>query len=431
MNSLNDIISIIDELKSTNSSRAKEHILRKNNQNELLKKILLYTYGDKKFKIQQKTIDKMDFDNKEDDDDMWNHNIFKMLDYLDINNLNNNIVTEVEKLISYYPNDKIQNLILDIIRKDLRCGLNVKGIAKVFPDLIHQHQIMLASKFEGKLKGKVSMSLKMDGIRNTALIENGEIKHISRQGKTVSGLNEINKALRELKLDGYMVDGELIRKNIDNIPSDDNFRLTTKVVNSKSNDKRGLEFVVFDITPIEDYKNNRGVMQYKERLELMDQLIGKGNEFIRLVPRFGITDSVEEIYKQLDKVIADNQEGLMLNTLTGVYGFGKRSKEVLKVKKFSEGDLLVTDIVEGTGKYVNMVGALKCKFIYKGEICECEVGSGLLDSERELLFNNPSLILNKVIVVKFFEISKDSKTGKYSLRFPTINLRYPELIRHV
>ena len=117
-------------------------------------------------------------------------------------------------------------------------------------------------------------------------------------------------------------------KNIDNLSSDDNFRLTTKIVNSKSNDKRGLEFVVFDIVPIEDYYIGKSVIPYKERLELMEELIGEGNEFVRLVEKFGVTDNVEEIYNQLEKVIADNQEGIILNTLDGVYGFGKRSKEI-------------------------------------------------------------------------------------------------------
>lgn len=410
MYGLHEVARIILEVEGVSSTNGKLHILRKNEDNKVLQKVLYYAYNDMNYGVKQTTIDKMMF--VPDGDYRWN-NIWDMFEDLGKANINNDLVLKISNTVGYFTDEKVRDLLVKVLLKDLRCGLNVKGISKVFPSLIHQHQIMLASKFEGKLKGKVSMSLKMDGIRNTALIENGEIKHISRQGKEVLGLNEINKALKELKLDGYMVDGELIRKNIDNIPSDDNFRLTTKVVNSKSNDKRGLEFVVFDISPIEDYKNNRGVMQYKERLELMEQLIGEGNEFIRLVPRFGITDDVEEIYRQLDKVIADNQEGLMLNTLTGMYGFGKRSKEVLKVKKMQTCDIRCLRIEEGQGKYKGKLGKIICN--YKGY--ELGVGSGFDDEQREYYWNNPDEIIGKIVEVQYFEESKD-KEGNLSCRFP-------------
>lgn len=410
--SLNEIYLIIRDIQNCSSTKAKEHIVKSNANNELFKKVLLYTYGDKQFGIQKKTIDKMNFDSN-NDDDMWKHNIFNMLDYLASHNINNSIVNEVEKAISYFTNENVRDLLIRVLLKDLRIGMNVKSINKAIPNLIPQHQIMLASKFEGKLKGKVSMSLKMDGIRNSALIENNNIKHISRQGKVVENLNEINKALKEFNLNGYMLDGELIRKNIDNLSSDDNFRLTTKIVNSKSNNKRGLEFVVFDIVPIEDYYIGKSVIPYKERLKLMEELIGEGNEFIRLVPKFGITDNVEEIYNQLEKVIADNQEGLILNTLNGNYGFGKRSKEILKVKKMQTCDIRCLRIEEGEGKYQGKLGKIICN--YKGY--ELGVGSGFNDEQREFYWNNPNEIVNHIVEVQYFEESKNEK-GELSLRFP-------------
>ena len=85
------------------------------------------------------------------------------------------------------------------------------------------------------------------------------------------------------------------------IPSDENFRLTTTVVNSKSDNKEGLEFVVFDMTPIEDYHRGKCDMTYIERLKLMEEKIGNGNEFIRLVPKYGITKNVDEIYDKLNE----------------------------------------------------------------------------------------------------------------------------------
>ena len=305
-----------------------------------------------------------------------------------------------------------------LFTKSLKIGVDVKGVNKAIPNLIQQHQVMLASKFEGKLKGEVSMSLKLDGIRNSAMIENGRIIHKSRQGKVVEGLNQINQALNELELDGYFIDGELIRINHDNIPSDENFRLTTTVVNSKSDNKEGLEFVVFDMTPIEDYHRGKCDMTYIERLKLMEEKIGNGNEFIRLVPKYGITKDVDEIYDKLNEVINQQLEGLMLNTLNGKYEFGKRPKSIMKVKKFQDGDVLVTDVIEGDGRLVGTLGKVEVQFKYKDKIYTNYVGSGFSDSERSYYWEHKDELIGRIITISYFEISTN-KQGEYGFRFPT------------
>ena len=305
-----------------------------------------------------------------------------------------------------------------LFTKSLKIGVDVKGVNKAIPNLIQQHQVMLASKFEGKLKGEVSMSLKLDGIRNSAMIENGRIIHKSRQGKVVEGLNQINQALNELELDGYFIDGELIRINHDNIPSDENFRLTTTVVNSKSDNKEGLEFVIFDMTPIEDYHRGKCDMTYIERLKLMEEKIGNGNEFIRLVPKYGITKDVDEIYDKLNEVVNRQLEGLMLNTLNGKYEFGKRPKSIMKVKKFQDGDVLVTDVIEGDGRLVGTLGKVEVQFKYKDKIYTNYVGSGFSDSERSYYWEHKDELIGKVITISYFEISTN-KQGEYGFRFPT------------
>ena len=66
-----------------------------------------------------------------------------------------------------------------------------------------------------------------------------------------------------------------------------------------------------------------------------------------------------------------------------------------------------------------MLGAIKCQFLYNGEVQDVEVGTGFKQDERIEIYNNPSLVLNKVITIKMFEISRNSSTGKYSLRFPS------------
>jgi DNA ligase-1 len=416
MESLNSVVDIIKSLETLSSTKAKEHVLRKNADNKVLRKILYYTYSDMQYGIKKTSISKMNF--PIDEDYKW-ENIYSMFEELAESNINNQLLEKVSNTIGYFGDKDIQDLLIRVLLKDLRIGMNVKSINKAIPNLIPTHEIMLASKFEGKLKGKVSMSLKMDGIRCSALVGNdGSIQFLSRQGHKILGLNEITDAIEKLGLKGYFIDGELIKINTDNIASDDNFRLTTKIVNSKADDKRGLEFVVFDITPIEDYYNGKSNLSYEQRLELMNELIGDGNKFVRLVEKFGITDNVEEVYQKLNEVVTNGKEGLILNTLSGVYSFGKRPKDILKVKAFSDADVLVVDILEGEGRLEGKLGKVKVQFKYEGKVYTSFVGSGFNDVEREYYWEHKDELINKVITIKYFEISKNEKDG-VSFRFPT------------
>ena len=274
---------------------------------------------------------------------------------------------------------------------------------------------MLAHKFEGKINGPVNISLKLDGIRCTALIDDkGHVVFKTRQGKIIKGLLEIKMALKAYNLSSCMLDGELIRINKENLPSDENFRLTTEIVNSKSDDKTGLEFVLFDVTPLSAYYEKECDMDYHTRMILLSQLIPQQNKFIRIVPMYGTTEDVDVIYKTLSTVTSQGLEGLMLNTVTGKYGFGKRSKDLLKVKAMQTCDIKCIGIEEGEGKYAGALGKIVCD--YKG--FTLRVGSGFTDDERFMYWNNPNLIQDKLVEIQYFEESKDKKTGDLSLRFP-------------
>ena len=320
-----------------------------------------------------------------------------------------------QNFIASVSNFTLKRFISELVTKKYKCGVTAKVVSTILPDLVKdEHQIMLAKKFEGELNDYASVSLKLDGIRCTALIENGQIKFLTRQGKTIKGLKEVKMALKGYHLSDCMLDGELLRINYDNLPSDENFRLTTEIVNSKSDNKTGLEFVLFDITPIDSYHKKEDNQTYEQRISILKHLIQKNTKHIRIVPIYGITNDVNIVYKILDEVTSQGQEGLMLNILTGKYAFGKRSKDLLKVKKMQTCDIKCVAVEEGDGKYAGTLGKIICN--YKGSVLR--VGSGFTDEQRDLYWNNPSLIENHIVEIQYFEESKDKKTDELSLRFP-------------
>lgn len=414
MSSLKEVKEIFDRIASVSAKSSKETILKQNKDNELFKECLKFLLDPNIVTgLSIKKINK----NVPLYDKTWN-DVRDVFEYLKLHNSGTDLDISMIKTFCKVQGD-CKEFCEGLFTKKLKIGMDVKTANKVYPGFILTHDIMLASKYEGKLKEDVSMSLKLDGIRMSIVTINGETKALSRQGKEITGIDYIIEEYKELGLTDYFIDGEIIRINYDKLPSDENFRLTTKIVNSKSNNKEGLEFIVFDITPMEDYINHFSKLTYKERLNMMGDIIGSKGEYISLVEKYGITNKVEEINGMLDKVVSLGNEGLILNDINSVYEFGKRPKSIMKVKKFSEADVYCYDTFEGEGRLRGTLGGIKCKFIYKSQECEVEVGSGFLDAQRKLIFENPELITNKVVTIKFFEISKNASTNKYSLRFPT------------
>ena len=360
-------------------------------------------------KLEKQISDKVKFEIKS--------SLTDLIDFLVKNNTgkDTHIATTQHFIKNISDSTTLEKFISEIITKKYKCGVTAKVASTILPNLIkNEHEVMLAHKFDGKIKEPVSVSLKLDGIRCTAIIENGTITFLSRQGKVIKGLKQIKMALKSYELDNWVLDGELIRINHDNLPSDENFRLTTEVVNSKSDNKTGLEFVLFDMFPVAAYRAKEWNKPYEDRLKLLENMFYKKNKHVRLVPIYGITDDVDLIYGILSNVTSQGLEGLMLNTLSGKYAFGKRSKDLLKVKAMQTCDIKCIGLEEGEGKYTGTLGKIVCD--YKGNILR--VGSGFTDEQRFLYWNNPHLIQDKIVEIQYFEESKDKKTDELSLRFP-------------
>ena len=114
----------------------------------------------------------------------------------------------------------------------------------------------------------------------------------------------------------------------------------------------------------------------------------------------------------LEKMVADDKEGLMLNRDSRYYR--KRHSGILKVKRFYTVDLKVTAVEEGSGRLAGMLGAFVVD--YKGN--SVNVGSGMSDEQREEFWRNRESLPGRVIEVKYKEESRDKKTGLPSLQFP-------------
>ena len=405
------VVGIIERLQATSSTNEKEMILKENKDNELLKKVLFYTYHPhKKYKVTEKTIEETSGSGIS----RWK-DVFEMLEELSKSNINDKLRRDIVEFLYNEDSLEITNLYMRMLLKDLRCNISEKTVNKVWKGLIPTHEVMLASKFEGVLKGQVAITTKMDGLRCSAIIDNNEVTWVTRQGKIIEGLNELSSIiLKATEGRNGFIDGELLALNPEGLNSGELFRKTTKIVNSKLEDKKGITFVMFDYLTEWEYKNKKCIGKYRARRICIYNIKHRANnELIDIVKSHGFTENVEEVYKLLTKVTSQGEEGLMLNYVDAVYEF-KRSKTILKVKEFFTADLKVIGMEEGTGRNKGRLGALVVD--YKGY--EVKVGSGFSDEDRDNIWSDKGSVMDKVIEVKFFEESKNEKGG-ISLRFPT------------
>ena len=414
---LMEVKEIIKQLESTSSSNEKIKIMKKNKDNELFKKVLIYTYDKNlKFKVSKKSIKPRDGKSK------WN-DLFEMLDELSQSNINNDLKINVNRFLGSIEDEEIRDLVIKILLKDLKCNISVKSINKAIQGLIFDFQVMKASAYNDKTKeGFIKkakkqgyiMSIKRNGERGEVIKENGKIIIKSRQNKLYEDLIDLEKAFKDMP-DNTFYEGELLAFNPNGEEwktSEDQFKLTNKILHTDG-EKHGIYIELFDMIPLEDFKNGESKIKAKDRRKNIDKLVDKvDNELIHKAETIYQGTNTDLIQEKLEEVSdCSKHEGLMIILNDSIYE-SKRVNYHLKVKLWQTMDLKVIGLKESIEK-PNTLGSLIVDF--KGEK---QGVSGISDSLKELWWNNSKEIIGKVIEVKYKSITKD-KEGNESLQFCT------------
>ena len=316
-------------------------------------------------------------------------------------------------------NPELRTFYIGIITKTIRVGCDAKTVNDALGyEFIPQWEVQQAYQI-GKLKMNenewFSLSQKLNGVRGTYF----EGKLISRQGKEFAGLEHILGDIQQLipNSDEWVIDGELIRKNVEHISDNENFRLTTGILSQEDGDKRQIQLVIFDILPKAEFLRGESQLRYRDRLEQLkdlEQRIQRRNlSNLRIVDVLYTGNDMSMISKCLDRMIAEGKEGLMLNR--NCKYFTRRHNGILKLKQFYTVDIEIVDLEEGTGRLSGTLGA----FVVRYKNNYLRVGSGMTDDQRKKFWNDGLNLIGRVIEVKYKDESYDRRTGLRSLQFPT------------
>jgi len=414
-----NVNEIITELNKSNSNLAKIEALKKYKDNELFKRILLYTYNPfLKFNVTSKNCIK--------NSEIKSEYVYNDLFYL-LNDLNERSITGHQAIgsVNTFIDDNLgfEELIYNIIDRNLKIRIDVKTINKVFKDLVPVFDVALANKFDNKITSKLDfknkkygLQRKLDGVRCLSKIKS--LSSFSRKGKEFGTLAKLHEEIQIHllnKFSNYVLDGEVCL--IDE-KGNENFNGIMKEITRKDYTIQNPKLIIFDLLTSNEFESRKGTRSYQERFDLLQTLPSSDCwEVIEMIP----ISSLEDIEKAFDIAKKKGWEGLILRDLTATYQ-GKRSNDILKIKGFYDGEYKVKSIEVGSfrvienGTEVEEEVMTNVNITHKG--FPVSVGSGFSLEERRHFYKNPNDLIGNIITVKYFE-ETTNKNGTISLRFPT------------
>jgi DNA ligase-1 len=306
-------------------------------------------------------------------------------------------------------------------------GASTSSINKVIPGCIPTFKVALANPYNVKRvdfqSGDWYGSRKLDGVRCICRKENDIVTFLSRSGKEFLTLGNLENEI--LKIPGnFILDGEICMVDKD---GNEDFQGIMKQIRKKDHQIEKPKFFVFDYLTLEQFDNQTGVTPLTFRLEIGKkklQMVNINSDMLEFLPQEQLT--TEEQFTEMAKDAEEaGFEGIMVRKNVGYEG--KRSHNLLKVKKFHDAEYTVLGTTNAfirwteNGKQIERECLSNITIEHKG--CKVNVGSGFSKEQREMYFESPQDIIGKTVTIQYFEESKN-QTGGYSLRFPVLKHVY-------
>lgn len=339
----------------------------------------------------------------------------------------NKALKEVSKFIK--SNKEYQDLIYDVLDKDLHIGLSVTTMNELVPGLFKDFQVALAKPIKNEeLDSNWVIEHKLDGVRCLCVINSvDDIQFYSRKGKDFTTLGKLKGTIKCLIKEGkcptnVVLDGEVC--SIDENGNED-FKSIMKEIKRKDYTMNNPMYILFDIIPLDDFNSGYSKQTYKDRLNRLNSIFGVDkHDCIRMVE---FEDYTVDNFKKWKQFVFDkNWEGLILRK--DVPYEATRSSNMVKVKEFYDAEYVVKDVefggdativVDGKAQRIECIKRLIIE--HKGNLVG--VGSGLSQEQRIDFNKHPEHIIGKTITVRYFEETTD-ENGNPSLRFPTLKYIY-------
>lgn len=426
---LKSIQDFINDSNSTNSNSDKLEVIKKYSNNPDVLKGLQYTYDTfKQYYVTSKNCKKRS--------DLCipftpYSTIFELLDALSSREITGH--DAIESVNGFVEENKIyEDVIWRIIDRNLKTRSTVSMINKVIPGLVPTFDVALAQAYDEKTKKKVDwkdgwfVSRKLDGVRCLTVVdEEGNISFYSRAGNEFTTLDSLKPTIAAMGVKDCVLDGEVCLVDED---GNEDFQGIIKQIKRKNHTIAKPHYYIFDYLTSEEFSSKTSERILEERLSEIQEVLriwvatyAKIN--VEVLTQVPASDKILENMMALSK--EEGWEGLMLRKNTTYQG--KRSADILKVKKFYDAEYIVVDVENAlnrvivNGKEVEEMMLKNVVIEHKGS--RVQVGSGFSHEQKRFYYENPNEILGKQITVQYFEETQNQH-GEHSLRFPVVKAIY-------
>ena len=425
INQIQEVYTFLEEMRSTTSNNKKLEILKNHHPNEFLSQVFHYTYNPffkygvhkrnilKKPELEQPIYEAVD--------------LFFLLDALRLRTITGH--QAIGAINSYTKNlpENVKEVFFNILDRDLLMRASTSSINKVFKNCIPTYSVALAASYKPDMVNFTDTnqqwygSRKLDGVRCLAFKQGDEVKFTSRSGKPFLTLDKIKEQM--LQIDGdYIFDGEICMVDENN---KEDFQGIIKQIRRKNHTIENPKFLVFDCLSHEEFESKTSIANLKTRSERMAvRDLGVDTPNIEWVEQIHLT-SEEQFAEMVSDAEQQGFEGIMVRKNTSYEG--KRSKNLLKVKKMHDNEYIVKRCDLGDMRFVEsgkeVIKDVLRNIIIEHKGCDVAVGSGFSKEQREYYYNNPNELLGKTVTIQYFE-ETENQMGGLSLRFPVIKHIY-------
>lgn len=291
-----------------------------------------------------------------------------------------------------------------LYKKKLKSENFVEDITKV--DSLTFQPPMLAKVYDEKYTSDIIFCQpKLDGVRCNIFMQDGRVNAISRKNNPFYTVEHIKDSLKDILQNNptLHIDGELYNHLLH-----DDFNKVVSLVKKEylseedSNEvKKYIRYNIYDL-----WDDNNPNMSFRERNALINKLF-HDIPYIDIVPTKEVSSS-EEVEDCFNFFTKDGYEGLILRK-DAPYEH-KRSKNLLKYKKFMDDEFEIIDICEGKIK-----GYAEYAWVKLRNGLQCKATFSFSDTECVNILKNKNSLIGKLATVTFFGYTSDGK-----LRFPIL-----------
>jgi len=440
-----EILQILDRLRQLSGNDQIAYL--DSVKNPLLKEILEYTYDThRKYKIDEGKYDRIQigglFGTTPTKQDLTIQDWYEFKTILnnlsEIKSANDLAVTTTKTFIQKFINEEHVKFLKQVLFKDLRLGLNIKKIQKVWPDFCVLYPYMGCRPFNMKNLEAVEYpayaQTKMDGTFCNVIIDtvNKTVEYSSRQSKPqpMKGcfLDKFcdNWIGDSHFTDKFVLTGEVLvwdNKNNRPLPR----KLSNGIVRREDKTQDELDrihFTCWDFVPYENFIAKKWNVPYKDRYLWLKTRLNNFMDKLHIVNTWEV-NNVQEAMERFNEEYTKGEEGVVIKSFNQIWQDGKPVGQV-KIKAEKDCDLQMIEFLEGKGLYEGRCGSIRC--ITCDNKLEVMVKPRTPDDASEI-WDNQEEYLNKILTVKYNEKIESDTKDKPSLYLPVfVEIRNDKIV---